>query len=227
MRIARLLGGTALAALAALAVASPAAADNAALPINPDHVPKKAANFQGGDQCTAPFDNLDENVDGWHFVLPSQGSFLSLTLTFGTPDGDVTAVVDDMKDNPSSGPGWSGYLDNAGLTDKHAYVFTDAGWELTAATASVTGEGGQNFFNLSHTCAGTPTEPTPSASPSEPGEESPSPSPSSSTPGGGDGGGDLPKTGVSLGGFAAAGVALLAGGVGLLAVRRRRHIAES
>ncbi|MER7004375.1 hypothetical protein ABT297_15200 [Dactylosporangium sp. NPDC000555] len=76
------------------------------------------------------------------------------------------------------------------------------------------------------------TSESPSASPSTSGSgtpeastepsQTPSPSDSASTPVGGGGGGGLPVTGVAVGGTALAGAALVAGGVALLAVRRRR-----
>lgn len=227
MRIARLLGVTTLAALSALAFTSPAAADNPALPIHDDHVPMKAADFGGGDVCEGPFKDLADDVDGWHFVLPGGGTFVSLTLKFHTDGGDVTAVITGTEGAPSSGTGWEGYLDNAGDADKHAYVFTDAGWELFEGTASVTDEGRQGFFNLSHTCAGTPDDgneptpsPTPTPTPTSPVDD-PTPTPTGSTPGG-----NLPKTGFPVSGFVIVGAVLLVSGAALLALRRRREIAD-
>lgn len=225
MRVAHLIASAAVAALTSLAFATPASADNPALPIHEDHIPMKAADFH--EECNEQFEGIDEtNKDGWHFILPGGGSFVTLTLKFHTPGGDVTAVISSTDENaPSSGAGWEGYLDNAGANDKHGWVFTNAGWELFEATASTTGESSQ-FFVLSHTCAGTPDTPGSPSSPTSPDpdpsdSESPDPSESASTPGG-----DLPTTGTKVGGFAIAGVALLAGGVALLAVRRRRQITE-
>ncbi|MBV7699651.1 LPXTG cell wall anchor domain-containing protein [Streptomyces sp. TRM70350] len=84
---------------------------------------------QGRDQCPG----VPDGQDGWHFVLPGKSSdFVKLTVTF-EPGGQQ--VVTDF------GP----------PSDKHAYVWSLPGAELTSAVAEVRG-GDLELFNLSHTC---------------------------------------------------------------------------
>jgi hypothetical protein len=164
---------TSVAATTALALvgAAPAFAQETTINIRDSHVPTTAEGFKNV-KCEGPFENLDGDVDGWHFVLPgNDASFVSLTLTYDTPDGDVVATIASTDSSaPSVGPGWSGYIDAAGASGafRHAYVFTDADWTLTAGSA--VSEGGHDVFNLSHTCPGGPVEPTPTPTPT-PGEE--------------------------------------------------------
>ncbi len=120
---------------------------------------------QGREQCPG----VPEGKDGWHFVLPGNSSeFVKLTVTL-EPGGQqvVTAF----------GP----------PSDKHAYVASQPGAELTSAVAEVRG-GDLKLFNLSHTCPVTegPT-PTDSAEPtggtsSEPSTGEPSTSEPSQEP---------------------------------------------
>jgi LPXTG-motif cell wall-anchored protein len=108
-------------------------------------------------------------------------------------------------------------------------VTTPAGWTLLSGTSTITGDGvsleikDTFYFNLTHGCAGggseTPT--TPPTSPTSPSESTPGET--SSAPGGG-GGGTLPLTGTAVGGIVVVGVGLVAAGVALMAVRRRREI---
>ncbi|GKQ40050.1 LPXTG cell wall anchor domain-containing protein [Streptomyces sp. A012304] len=97
---------------------------------------------------------VPDGKDGWHFVLPGNSTdFVKLTVTFA-PGGQQ--VVTDF------GP----------PSDKHAYVWSSPGAELTSAVAEVRG-GELRLFNLSHTCpvggGGTPSgSPEPSGSSSEP-----------------------------------------------------------
>jgi LPXTG-motif cell wall-anchored protein len=194
--------------------ASPAVADGT-IPIHSTQIPTTAKAFDGAT-CTAPFDDLDADEDGWHFVTQGTASFTSVTLKFHTPGGDVTVTIASAV--PTGGPGWLGWLDNAGAAEKHAYLITDAGWTLFEGSADVTGDSGE-FFNLSHTCAGTPTTPSPEPSPSaEPSSESPTEpgSPTGSTP-------PLPRTGAPIIGMVVtAGIALAGGTAMLLFLRRRR-----
>lgn len=84
---------------------------------------------QSRKQCPG----VPDGQDGWHFVLPGNSSdFVKLTVTF-EPGGQQ--VVTDF------GP----------PSDKHAYVWSLPGAELTSAVAEVRG-GGLELFNLSHTC---------------------------------------------------------------------------
>jgi LPXTG-motif cell wall-anchored protein len=232
--LSRFAVATAAAGALTLVVATSAWADTKIF-VNPAQVPTTALEFGGGDDCIGPLAGLPDGVDGWHLVLPSSSgdNFVSLTLTFSKPGGGTaTAVITSTNSSaPSTGAGWSGYIDNAGGSDKHAYVFTDAGWTLTAGEAIVTGDVGKHpQFVLSHTCADTGSSTPPSNPPSDGGS---SPSDGGSTPGGGsssgggsDTGGGLPITGTAVGGMVVVGIGLLAAGVALMAVRRRRDLSD-
>jgi LPXTG-motif cell wall-anchored protein len=133
--------------------------------------------FDLGEECSG----IPEGSDGWHFVLPGDSTtFVELRVTF-EPGGEQVVTV--------FGP----------PSEKHAHVASEAGAELTGASATVMGEAVD--FRLSHTCpaAGTPTPtptptetttatPTPSPSVPEPTEDTPSEEPSvdETLPGGGE-----------------------------------------
>jgi hypothetical protein len=236
-RFARLTVAAAAVA-AGLLFASPAQAADGSAVLNPAHV-NKTAGFQ--EECTGPFKTLPAGYDGWHFILPSSSgtSFISVTLTFSTPGGTVTAgpITSTNPAAPTSAGdnSWYGYLDNAGSSEKHLYLFTQVGWTLTGGTAQVTNVAEGATFNLSHTCQGTgsSTSPSPesSNSPSPRTSDSPSPGESESVPGTSvspspSHSGGLPVTGVAWGAMVAVAVALIGAGVGLLAVRRRRELTE-
>lgn len=178
--------------------------------INPGNVPTTASGYkQGCDFGGGPY--ADKDV--WVFVLPGNtAEFVSVTATFGA-NGTLTIPTDGGE-----------IVDDKGTSK--AWITTPAGWTLTAASAVISGTDTQ--FNLTHTCAAsgssTPTPgPTASAAPSAtPGAGTPGPSASGTgTPGTGDSGG-LPLTGTAVTGLVVAGGALVAGGVALLALRRRR-----
>ncbi len=106
-------------------------------------LPRTATSTSGGvpqkdnNQCPG----ISATQDGWHFVLPGNAShFVKLTVTF-EPGGQQ--VVTDF------GP----------PSDKHAYVASAPGAELTSAVAEVTG-GELDLFNLSHTCPASASVPT-------------------------------------------------------------------
>ncbi|GCB48626.1 LPXTG cell wall anchor domain-containing protein [Streptomyces sp. NL15-2K] len=114
-------------------------------------LPRTSTTDDGGapqessDQCPG----VPAGQDGWHFVLPGNSTdFVKLTVTF-EPGGQQ--VVTDF------GP----------PSDKHAYVASAPGAELTSAVAEVSG-GDLELFNLSHTCPAadgtTPGTDTPGAS---------------------------------------------------------------
>lgn len=203
---------TAVAATALFVGWSSAAHAAVVIPLKATQVPTTAAAFN--QECTGPFASLPAGRDGWHFVTNGSTSFQSVTLTF---DGGVVGPITSLDPAaPSSGTGWSGYLVAVGNppVNRHAYVFVTAGWTLLSGTASVTPDtaAGQDF-ELSHTCAGTPTTPTPSV-PAGSGTAVPSGAP--------DTGGGMNFGSFTLG--AAAILVACAGGLGLTFVRRRREL---
>jgi hypothetical protein len=237
-RFARLAFTAAAAVMAGLAFASPAQAADGTAVLNPAHV-NQTAGFQ--QECTGPFNPLPAGYDGWHFILPAASgtSFVSATLTFSSPSGTVTVgpITSTSAASPTKAAdnSWYGYFDNAGTAEKHLYVFTLAGWTLTGGTAQVTDVKADATFNLSHTCKGTSSSssPSPSTSPSPRTSNTPTPgvSESESVPGtsvspSSSGSGGLPVTGVAWGAMVITAVGLIAAGVALLAVRRRRELTE-
>ena len=247
--ISRLAVGAA-AGFLTLTTATAAWAETTPVPINSGNVPTTAADFETHD-CddildffTAVEDKAPSikagiidhpyPVDGWHFVLgqDSGDDFVSLSLNFTTPDGPVTVTIP----GESEDPGWFGVLGSAGgKDDKHAYLLTEAGWTLTGGTAQVTGTvtSDKPHFQLSHTCAGTPetSTPTPGTGTPTP-ENTPTPgvsgssAPGTSTSTSPSPSGGLPVTGVAWGATALTAVGLIAAGVALMAVRRRRELTE-
>ena len=182
----------------------------------------KATDFKPGDQdCSdAPFANIQDNQDGWHFVVGGDDtSFVELRLTFNTGSGTVVVTVPGP---PVSGA--SGILTESGGKFMHAWVITPAGWTLVSGEADVTYTGNAPaHFQLSHTCPGTPTTTTattkpPTTTTTTTGTETTTTG-TTTTP---DEGGDLPVTGAGLGGLIAAGLILTGGGVALILARRRR-----
>jgi hypothetical protein len=134
-------------------LSAPASAEEARPAVlHPAHVGAVNSTFPEHGQC--PGDGW-----GWHFVVPGNGNFVTLSVTFASA-GTINMSGDDF------GP----------PDDSHAYVTTPTDDTLLAGSATITG-GNKDEFNLSHTCPGTTTpSPSPSTSPSE----SPSPSPSTS-----------------------------------------------
>jgi hypothetical protein len=222
MRTGRLISTVFTGALASVVFATAAYAKTT--PLNPAQI-GLGADFQV--ECEGPLASPPgPNYDGWHFVLPAAtgDDFTSVTIVFsgGVTAGPITA----LSPAQNSGPGWVGFLDDAGNSGdvKHAYIFTTpVGQKIVSGTAEVSGEGTQNFFNLSHGCPGM-ASPSPSASPSTSPSTSPSASASTSTPkpsGAAEtgGGGSFGVTGVGIGALALAGGA----GVALIMLRRRNE----
>lgn len=157
-------------------------------------LPRTSTTDDGGapqessDQCPG----VPAGQDGWHFVLPGNSTdFVKLTVTF-EPGGQQ--VVTDF------GP----------PSDKHAYVASLPGAELTSAVAEVSG-GDLELFNLSHTCPaaggttpgtdapGASAEPTASASQESPDGTATEPGGTVTEPGGTEPGGDEPAGAVEGG----------------------------
>ncbi|MDG6105570.1 LPXTG cell wall anchor domain-containing protein [Dactylosporangium aurantiacum] len=231
------------AALAAVLAAAPAAA-SVTLPLHSAHRGATAAGF-GTHSCDQiPGQYQGAGADGFVFVLPgNDASFVSLTLKFQpVAGGEVTVHIADASD-----PYPDGILNDKGTSK--AWVVVPAGWKLLDGSAVVDNDATKaDDFNLTHTCPATTTSPSPSPSPTKSASPSPStsqstsPSPSDSgsvegssavpsgtvTPGpgggGGGGGGSLPVTGVALTSMTLTAAGLIAAGVALLMVRRRREL---
>lgn len=198
--------------LLALGASAPAYASGPALHV--DHQNRTAASFGDQDCEDRFFEARPADHDGWHFVLPEgNADFVSLTLDFQTPAGTESIVIPEQdglirEDQP-----------------KHAYLFTPAGWTLLDGVAEVTTAVGpaDQFFNVSHTCPGDAGGPGPTAVPSSAPPAAPTTEPE--VPGEVDQLG-LPVTGMQVGGMVLLGSGLLAGGIAMLAVRRRRSAAS-
>jgi LPXTG-motif cell wall-anchored protein len=214
------------AAAGTLFVSSPAWADGVIqININPGNVPSTAAGFDSHDCGDAPFANIKAGQDGWFFVLPNDGEFDELFLTFqksANPNDTIKVSIP-----PGNTPGVTGGLLKIGNGDQvHAWLITPAGWTLTGGIAEVTGTDAGGKFNLSHTCVGGGAQPSGSASSSHSGSPSASSSGSHTQPGtpgsSSSSGSSLPVTGTAIGGFVIAGTLLVAGGATLIVLRRRR-----
>ncbi|MDQ7909867.1 LPXTG cell wall anchor domain-containing protein [Phytohabitans sp. ZYX-F-186] len=203
-------------AVVGLVTAAPARAETT-VGINPGNVPT-TADGHGTHECDlggGPY--ADQDV--WVFVLPGNGDtagdFVSVTAVFGE-HGSLTIPTD------------GGAVVTGNGTSK-AWIATPAGWTLTGATAVITGTAQK--FNLTHTCpagggGGESPTPVPSGSPAPSTESTPGAATSASVSGaagGGSSGGSLPITGAATLTTAVVGAALVAGGVALLAVRRRKE----
>jgi hypothetical protein len=105
--------------------------------------PIAAAGWQQGE-CPG----IGSDQDGWHFVATGKDAkFVKLKVEFQNA-GWVTV---DTFGPPS---------------DKHAYVATEPGDLLLDGKAKIVGGNGKDF-KLSHTCAGTPIDPTDPIDPTE------------------------------------------------------------
>lgn len=212
-----------LGAVTAAVLTGTAALAAVTLELRPSHRDTTAADFKNHSCAQIPDGAQGPGKDGFVFVLPdNKVEFLSLALVFKTPGGTTENVTIPNDADPYP----DGIVNQANATSK-AFVVVPEGWILVNGTATISGETKADYFNLTHTCPGGPG-PSPSPSKSRSPESSPSPSSSGSTGGnggstGGSGGG-LPVTGTAVGGIVLTGLALVAGGVGLLFLVRRRRL---
>lgn len=232
-RLAAVAAGGVLAA----AAAAPAFADSHTVhTLQPSHESTFAdEHSQECAEGTAPVDERmaekADDEDGWHFVVAG-GTFISLTVIFapgGDPDDaeDLVEITGSPADQDSPIVFYT-----AGPLTPHAYVFVPAGWLLVTATAEA--DGGQKLV-VSHTCAGEPGDngdKEPENGDKEPENGDKEPENGDETENGEDTEDGLPVTGspasrlVALGaGLLTAGAAMAAG-VAMLAVRRRRRLAD-
>jgi hypothetical protein len=97
-------------------------------------LPLLAANYANQEISCNVQNNWDSATqDSWHFVTPSNSTFVHLEVTFST--GSFTLA--DATQFPD---------------ESHAYFSTPAGATLISATGGTTAA--QSFFNLSHVCVG-------------------------------------------------------------------------
>lgn len=221
--------------IAVLALAGPALAVDATIPIKDDHVPTTAADFPT-HECTDNQLPQKPGEDGWHFVLPSGSPepavFVEVRLTFEDATGATQTKT--IPGDGTLGP----------PSAKHAIIYTPAGWTLVAGEADITGQadGKPSEFNLSHTCPAS-ASPSPSASPTGSPTGSPTATPTGSptvTPTGSvvptpsdtptssvtpstspTPPGQLPVTGLAIGGIVLTGLGLVGAGAAMRVLRRR------
>jgi LPXTG-motif cell wall-anchored protein len=234
MTVARIVLAASAALIAAFGITGPAYADDT-VGLNDGQKNKPASSFT--DSCENVPGGEKVGFDGWVFVLPKSGGpngseFVTLKLTFEDQNGATHTVVINSTGATIDGKAADGGLitkANAEDTSK-AWVRLPAGWIIVDGTALVTDGTHESFFNVTHVCQGGET--TPSPTPSESSSSSGTPSESGSSGGGssgssssaGGGGGSLPTTGAKIGVLVGIGLVLVAGGVGLVALRRRRDI---
>ena len=123
-------------------VSAGAALQVATIPLNPSHVGATNPGFSV-DSCPTPPAG-QEGWWGWHFIMPQNNNFTSLSVTFQNA-GTFTA-------DPFPGSVFVAHPDNS-----HAYIWTPTPDTLLAGSA--TSDGDNSFFNLSHVCPGS-TVPT-------------------------------------------------------------------
>lgn len=106
--------------------------------LNKDHVGATNPGFQVGECPTPP--EGQEGWWGWHFIMPQNNNFTSLTVTF---ENAGTFSVDEFP----------GTVFVAHPDSSHAYIWTPTPDKLLSGFA--TSDGDNAFFNLSHVCPGT------------------------------------------------------------------------
>lgn len=194
----------------AVTVATPASAAGPSL--TPDHTNRGADSFTSQNCDDEHFADRQVTEDGWRFFLPEgTADLVSLTVEFETGAGVYSVVV----------PAEAGLLDPA--DSKAAYLTTPAGWTLLGGTAEVgIGIGpAEQVLMVDYTCPGEPVSGPPTSTPvtPEPSATAPAPPVEQSRRG-------LPVTGMQVGAMVLLGSGLLAGGIAMLTVRRRRLAAD-
>jgi hypothetical protein len=104
--------------------------------LNPAHMGATNPGFEEGECPTPPAGQ--EGWWGWHFIMPGNNNFLSLSVTFENA-GTFSA-------DPFPGGVFVADPDNS-----HAYIWTPTPDTLLAGSGTATGG---TFFNLSHVCPG-------------------------------------------------------------------------
>ena len=120
------------------------------VPLNSDHIGATNPGFQQ-DTCPTPPAG-QEGWWGWHFIMPGNNNFTSLSVTFQNA-GTFSA-------NPFPGTVFVAHPDNS-----HAYIWTPTPDTLVAGSA--TSDGDNTFFNLSHVCPGSTSTNTPTNTPTD------------------------------------------------------------
>lgn len=135
---------------AAMALRESARAATGTVNLNPAHVGVVNDTFSQGSCPTPP--SGQEGWYGWHFIMPANANFTSLSVTFQTA-GTISA-------NPFPGTAFIAHPDNS-----HAYVWTPTNDKLLSGTAtySTDKKNPPDKFNLSHVCSGSEA-PDPSVS---------------------------------------------------------------
>jgi LPXTG-motif cell wall-anchored protein len=175
-------------------------------PVKDAHVVAYAFVFVNGDQSEV----LGIDPDGVFAIDPGAGSESSLEQKLGAAarSGKIASAAVPTVPLPAGVKG--GLIDNNG----GAWLQTPKGWRLLfGVLATDVTEPAVDKFDLKGVCLPAGAEPQPSASPS----------PSTGGQGGGSGGDTLPLTGANVGVLAGAGVLLVAVGVALFLIRRRRN----
>lgn len=223
MRLRRLITVVGAACAIALASAGPAWAGTSNLYLRPGQQGLQATSFENKcDEVPAQFKK--PGFDTWVFVLPDEAATLdSLHLTFTNTAGGTVIIDIPGTSYPS------GFTRNG--TDK-AFVELPAGWTLVAGdgVGQDLSKGDREPFNVTHVCLGggsgrlsnqaSSTSPTPT---SGAGAASDGGSADGASGSGGGSGGSLPITGTAVGGLVVLGLGLVAAGVTLLMLRRRRE----
>lgn len=121
------------------------------VPLHASQVGVTNSGFETKGECPTPPAG-QEGWWGWHFIMPTNNNFTSLTVTF--------AAAGTFSADPFPGGVFVAHPDNS-----HAYIWTPTDDTLLAGSA--TSDGNNKFFNLSHVCPGNPPPPPPVIEPLE------------------------------------------------------------